>query len=59
MSKIRNGCLGCIPPKRHIGCHATCETYKLFKEYRDKKESKEDKDYKWYKHDIIQKGMRK
>ena len=20
-------CHGCVPPKRHIGCHATCKNY--------------------------------
>ena len=20
-------CKGCVPPKRHVGCHATCEDY--------------------------------
>lgn len=21
-------CKDCVPPKRHVGCHATCEEYK-------------------------------
>lgn len=21
-------CYGCVPPKRHIGCHGTCELYR-------------------------------
>jgi len=20
-------CKGCVPPKRHVGCHATCQLY--------------------------------
>lgn len=20
-------CKDCVPPKRHVGCHSTCETY--------------------------------
>ena len=25
-------CKGCIPPKRHLGCHGECEEYKRFQE---------------------------
>ena len=28
-------CKYCKPPKRHIGCHATCEEYKDAKQERD------------------------
>lgn len=32
-------CKDCIPPKRHIGCHDTCEEYKKEKaEYEIKKQ---------------------
>lgn len=39
-------CKGCVPPKRHIGCHQYCEEYieqkvKLEKEKKAEKEWKE------------------
>ena len=32
-----NCCNGCVPPKRHIGCHATCEDYISEKKKHEKK----------------------
>ena len=31
-------CQGCVPPKRHVGCHATCKEY-----IEDKKAWEEEK----------------
>ncbi len=31
-------CKGCVPPKRHSGCHATCEEY-----LKEKAQFEEDK----------------
>lgn len=39
MSKIRC-CQECVPPKRHVGCHGTCEEY--IKERAELDESKEE-----------------
>ena len=38
-------CENCVPPKRHVGCHSTCEDYLIEKaEWEQKKELiKEDK----------------
>ena len=30
-------CMNCEPPKRHPGCHATCEEKKAYDEERKKK----------------------
>lgn len=45
MSRI-TCCKGCVPPKRHIGCHQYCEEYieqkvKLEKEKQTEREWKE------------------
>lgn len=29
-------CKGCVPPKRHIGCHSTCPEYSEEREEFDK-----------------------
>lgn len=29
-------CQPCVPPERHIGCHATCEKYITAKQKRDR-----------------------
>lgn len=32
-------CKNCVPPKRHVGCHSTCETYiKAKEEYKKEKD---------------------
>lgn len=31
-----NCCNGCVAPKRHIGCHATCEEYIFQKSEHEK-----------------------
>lgn len=30
-----NPCKNCVPPKRHVGCHASCKEHKEVKEKRD------------------------
>lgn len=36
-------CAGCVPPKRHSGCHSTCPDYK-----KDKAQYEAQKE-RWYK----------
>ena len=31
-----NPCWGCHPPKRHVGCHATCPDHIPWKEEKDR-----------------------
>ena len=33
-------CKNCVPPKRHLGCHSTCEQY-----LREKAEYEKQKEY--------------
>ena len=44
MSKGIKCCYKCIPPKRHIGCHASCEEYieekALHEKYKNTKKNK-------------------
>lgn len=50
-----NACKDCVEPKRHIGCHSTCEEYKQcvreFEELKKKieEEKRKDRNYKQYK----------
>lgn len=37
-------CKGCVPPKRHVGCHATCEDYIKESIENDKIKDKKQKD---------------
>lgn len=30
-------CMGCVPPKRHATCHATCEEYRTWERMHDKR----------------------
>jgi hypothetical protein len=32
----KNPCYGCVAPKRHIGCHGTCQEHKDWKAEWDK-----------------------
>lgn len=38
-----NPCRECVPPKRHLGCHANCEAYISWKEEWDALKDKERK----------------
>lgn len=55
---VKSGCYGCVPPKRQLGCHSTCEEYL---EYRKKIEAKPDKDldYANYLNDILAKNRKR
>lgn len=35
-------CKNCVPPKRHIGCHSTCEIYISNKEAHNKRKKEEN-----------------
>lgn len=37
-----HSCMGCIPPERHPGCHATCEKYLAEKAAHDKRKAELD-----------------
>lgn len=47
MNKI-SCCRNCVPPKRHIGCHSTCEKYLAEKAEYAKRKVAEDKAKKEY-----------
>lgn len=36
-----NCCMGCVPPKRHIGCHADCEEYMAERKALDERNAEE------------------
>ena len=40
MKKEKNPCFGCVEPKRHVGCHGTCEEYKDFRKQLDAENEK-------------------
>ena len=41
MRKSENPCLGCVPPKRHLGCHGKCpERDEFIKKNEEIKEKK-------------------
>lgn len=42
------GCKTCVPPKRHPGCHSTCEIYLAWKKDFDEEKAKE-KEEQWLK----------
>ena len=60
-----NSCKGCVEPKRHIGCHSTCEEYKQcvreFEELKKKieEEKRKDRYFKQYKYEKITKELTK
>lgn len=43
-----NPCYGCVAPKRHVGCHATCKDYidsvDLYHKKQEKIRKKKDED---------------
>ena len=39
-----NCCRGCVPPKRHAKCHATCEEYMKEKQKHDQIKTQKHKD---------------
>lgn len=41
-----NCCNGCVPPKRHVGCHATCEDYISEKKKHEETRAKIQKERK-------------
>lgn len=61
----RFSCKGCVEPKRHTGCHATCEDYikernefEQLKKEIDKKR-RIDGEYFTYKKSVIRKAMKR
>lgn len=55
MSKIRC-CYGCEPPKRHPGCHDTCEAYQKQKAewdaIRDRYKAEREREYEFTAYDV-------
>ena len=39
-------CTGCVPPKRHLGCHSTCPEYIAEKKAWEKKRAEINKQRK-------------
>ena len=51
-------CNGCVAPKRHPGCHATCEDY-LKEKAQDEAERaalRKDNEYYRYRREVMKRG---
>ena len=51
-------CNGCVAPKRHLGCHATCEDY-LKEKAQDEAERaalRKDNEYYRYRREVMKRG---
>ena len=58
-------CKGCVPPKRHAGCHSTCEEYiRCRNEYEEIKKDVERKKraeglYQGYKKHVVHRAIKR